>query len=94
VAQASIEPVINSPYIAPAQHFVTVDGQVTGVKEPRRRPSEFFVPVAPPRKRGGQLTLDPFGPVRQQSNEVINEIRGSVDRWRTQRYPHTTLGHP
>jgi hypothetical protein len=81
VTQGPIDnPVINSPFVAPAQHFVTIDGQPTGVIEPRRRPSEFFVPVAPPKERGGQLTLDPFGPVRQQSNEIVNESRGSVER--------------
>jgi type III restriction enzyme len=81
VTQGPIDnPVINSPFVAPAQYFVTVDGQPTGVIEPRRRPSEFFVPVAQPKKRGGQLTLDPFGPVRQQSNEIVNESRGSVER--------------
>jgi len=36
VTQGPIDnPVINSPFVAPAQHFVTVDGQPTGVIEPR-----------------------------------------------------------
>jgi type III restriction enzyme len=93
VTQGPIEnPVINSPYLEPQQHFVTgADGTVTGEIEPRRRPSEFFVPVAQPKKRSGQLTLDAFGgPKRQQPNEIVNEIRQGVARWRLQDYPHIT----
>ena len=89
---ATIEnPVINSPYVEPVRNFVTIDGQVTGEIEPRRRSSEFFVPVARPKKASqAQLTLDAFGPVKQQPNEIVNEIRQSVERWRTQQYPHIT----
>jgi type III restriction enzyme len=93
VAQGPIEnPVINSPYVEPAQHFVTsADGQVTGEIAPRRRSSEFFVPVARPKKSSAQLTMDAFGgPTRQQPNEIVNEIRQSVARWRLQGYPHIT----
>jgi type III restriction enzyme len=93
VTQGPIEnPVINSPYLEPQQHFVTgADGTVTGEIEPRRRPSEFFVPVAQPKKRSGQLTIDAFGgPKRQQPNEIVNEIRQAVARWRLQDYPHIT----
>jgi type III restriction enzyme len=42
-------PVINSPFIEPAKHFRVVDGLVSGEIEPKRRPSEFFVPVAKPK---------------------------------------------
>ncbi|HVL53142.1 MAG TPA: DEAD/DEAH box helicase family protein [Vitreimonas sp.] len=94
MAQGPIEnPVINSPFVEPGQHFVTTaDGQVTGEIDPRRRPSEFFVPVARPRKIStAQLTMDQFGgPTRQQPNEIVNEIRQAVERWRRQGHPHTT----
>ena len=85
-------PVINSPYVEPAQHFLTSsDGEVTGEIDPRRRPSEFFVPVARPKKLSGQLSMDAFGgPRRQQPNEIVNEIRQAVQRWRQQDYPHIT----
>lgn len=48
MAQASIEnPIINSAFKEPARHFATSDdGTVSGTKVDRRRPSEFFVPVA------------------------------------------------
>ncbi len=84
-------PVINSPFVEPERHFRVVDGQVSGDIEPRRRPSEFFVPVAQPKKKSAaQLALQLGGGTRQQSNEVVNEIRQAVGRWRLQGYPHTT----
>ena len=83
-------PVINSPFVEPARHFTVEDGQVSGAIEPRRRPSEFFVPVAAPRKKSPQLALQFGGGTKQQSNEIVNEIRQSVARWRLQGYPHTT----
>jgi len=83
-------PVINSPYAEPARHFRVVDGQVTGEIDPRRRPSEFFVPVAKPKKASPQLALQFGGGARQQPNEIVNEVRQAVARWRLQGYPHTT----
>lgn len=87
---AIANPVINSPFREPDRHFRVADGQVTGDVEPRRRPSEFFVPVAKPRKASPQLALQFGGGARQQPNEIVNEIRGAVGRWRQQGYPHTT----
>ncbi|MDP8904448.1 MAG: DEAD/DEAH box helicase family protein [Chloroflexota bacterium] len=92
-ATAIDNPVINTPFAEPVRHFVTTpEGQVTGEIEDRRRPSEFFVPVAPPRKRSAaQLTIDQFGSLqRQQPNEIVNEIRQAVARWRAQDYPDVT----
>lgn len=83
-------PVINSPFTEPTRHFRVKDGQVTGEVEHRRRPSEFFVPVARPRKALPQLALQFGAGVRQQPNEIVNEIRTAVGRWRAQGYPHTT----
>src|SRR5271157_5962981 len=93
VGQSIENPVINSPFIEPVQHFRTLaDGTVTGEIEPRRRPSEFFVPVARPKRiSAAQLTMDGFGgPKKQQPSEIVNEIRQAVGRWRIQGYPHTT----
>jgi type III restriction enzyme len=93
VTQGPIEnPIINSPFLEPAQHFLTsADGEITGDIDPRRRPSEFFVPVARPKKLDGQLTIDAFGgPKKQQPNEIVNEIRQSVARWRATDYSHIT----
>src|SRR3954469_25017675 len=89
-AAAIDNPVINSPFKAPTRHFNVVDGRVSGEIAEGRRPSEFFVPVARPKKATPQLALEFGGGIRQQQNEIINEIRQAVDRWRMQEYPHTT----
>ena len=83
-------PVINSPFVEPTRHFKVVDGQIAGDIEDGRRPSEFFVPVAAPKKKSPQLALQFGAGVRQQPNEIVNEIRQAVGRWRLQGYPHTT----
>jgi type III restriction enzyme len=83
-------PVINSPFVEPAKHFRVVDGLVSGEIEPRRRLSEFFVPVAKPKKASAQLAMQFGGGTKHQPNEIVNEIRQAVGRWRLQGYPHTT----
>ena len=42
------------------------------------------------KKASAQLALQFGGGTRQQPNEIVNEIRGAVGRWRLQGYPHTT----
>jgi type III restriction enzyme len=83
-------PVINSAFVEPAMHFDIIDGRIDGTIKDGRRPSEFFVPVAKPKKASPQLALQFGGGTKQQSNEIVNEIRQSVARWRLQGYPHTT----
>ena len=63
---------------------------MSGELVPSRRPSEFFVPVAKPKKASAQLALQFGGGTRQQPNEIVNEVRQAVGRWRLQGYPHTT----
>jgi type III restriction enzyme len=83
-------PVINSPFHEPGRHFAfSANNQPTGEIADGRRLSEFFVPVAQPKKKSPQMALD-FGATRQQPNEIVNEIRQAVARWRIQGYPHTT----
>ena len=85
-------PVINSPFVEPAKHFRVVDGLVSGEIEPKRRPSEFFVPVAKPKKASAQLALQFGGGTRQQPNEIVNEVRQAVARWRRRRGPEGAGG--
>lgn len=89
-SQPIANPVINSRFTEPARHFRVIDGQVSGEIDERRRPSEFFVPVAKPKKASPQLALQFGAGIRQQPNEIVHEIRQSVERWRIQGYPHTT----
>jgi type III restriction enzyme len=74
MAEVIENPILNSPYREPTRHFATtVDGRVTGEIEERRRPSEFFVPVAPPEMRAPQLMLD-LNPAQRQFNEVVKVV--------------------
>src|SRR5690349_4870572 len=90
-APATIDnPVINSPFLEPTKHFPIVDGQVAGEPVDGRRSSEFFVPIAVPKKRSPQLGLQLGVGVRQELNETVNAIRYAVRAWRDAGYPHTT----
>ena len=51
-------PIINSPYRAPEQYFRFDDEGITNEKVPGRRPSQYFIPVPRPRKRGLQIELE------------------------------------
>jgi type III restriction enzyme len=85
-------PIINSPYRAPDQHFKFDDEGITNEKVPGRRPSQYFVPVPRPRKRGQQMELDfaEFTADKIRPNDFVNQVRDRVDIWRKQKYPHVT----
>lgn len=51
-------PIINSPYKVPDKHFKFDDEGITSEVVPGRRPSQYFVPVPKPRKKGQQIELD------------------------------------
>ena len=84
-------PVLNSLYAAPARHFkFDSDGITNEVVEGRRR-SEFFVPVPQTRKRGTQLEFEnTWTSERLKPNDLVNQVRGLVDLWRTRKYPHVS----
>ncbi len=75
-------PIINSPFERPKQHFeLDGDGQPTGKKLPDRRESIYVVPVPAARRRGPQqreLALED----KVTTNVLVNEIRKHVDQWR------------
>lgn len=83
------EPILNSPYEYPGQHWELDDGQPTGKVVERRRRAEFNSPVPSAKARKGEVeqeldltargaelggVVDPY--------PIINEIRGMVDAWR------------
>ena len=76
-------PVINSPYDEPRRHFVFSDDGITGEIADSRRISSYFIPIPPPKRRGGQELLpgDWLGE-RIKSNEFINRVRERVSIWR------------
>ncbi len=81
-------PVLNSPFEFPKKHWkFSVDG-ITDEVVSKRRPSSYFIPIAPPRKRGrgAQTTLDTgWTQDRVRENAWINDVRAAVHRWRMTR---------
>jgi type III restriction enzyme len=92
VTEANLDnPILNSPYDAPEQHFELGPDGPTGEIRSGRRPSESFIPV-PPSKKGKQqqaLDFDATGE-RRELNSLINDIRFEVERWRARNYPGVT----
>ncbi|WUH99273.1 DEAD/DEAH box helicase family protein [Spirillospora sp. NBC_00431] len=87
-------PIINSPYSAPDRHFKFDREGITNEILDGRRPSEYFIPVPRPRKRGGQLEFAELTADEIQENRQVNQIRARVDRWRELGFPYvepTTL---
>lgn len=90
-------PILNSPYDPPHQHFIIGPNGPTGEITPGRRPSESFIPIAQARKgrrasAGGiQQSLDyDLTGERREPNSVINELRRDIDLWRQRRYHGTS----
>ncbi|MBI3117902.1 MAG: DEAD/DEAH box helicase family protein, partial [Candidatus Hydrogenedentes bacterium] len=88
--QAVIEnPVLNSPFREPSQHFV-LEGRegITGEIAPGRRVSEYFIPIPRPKKRNAQLVIETIE--QREENRLINQIRQRVSIWRQGKYPGIT----
>ncbi len=76
-------PVINSPYKEPQRHFVFDNEGITSQITEGRRPSTFFIPIAPPKRKEAQLQLEGVMTAdRMRPNDLINRIRGEVMLWR------------
>ena len=87
-------PVLNSPFEVPDQHFELGRHGPTGEILRGRRPSESFIPVPAPKKRGrtgeqAELDFDVAGD-RREKNDLINQIRREVELWRARNYPGVT----
>jgi len=88
------DPILNSPYDCPTQHWELLDGIPTEAAVASRRESRLITPIPQPRKRGGkgeqvQQRSLAIGaqelPDEQQQYEVtqqINSIRALVAEWR------------
>ena len=86
---ASIDnPILNSPYAPPDRHYEVGQNGPTGVIKDGRRPSESWIPIAVAKKgkKGApvqeQIDFDVTGE-RRERNELINEIRRDVAKWRS-----------
>ena len=87
-------PIINSPYAGPERHFKFDREGITNEIIEGRRPSEYFIPVPRPRKRGGQLEFAELTADEIEQNRQVNQVRARVDRWRELGFPYvepTTL---
>jgi type III restriction enzyme len=90
-------PILNSPFREPSRHWeLTVDGALTQVINPGRRRSAYFVPIAPTtRKKAAEQVEFELDAKDEEGraftpNDLVNEIRGHVERWR--RLPRTQWG--
>ncbi|WP_018180752.1 BPTD_3080 family restriction endonuclease [Jongsikchunia kroppenstedtii] len=85
-------PILNSPYDPPSEHFVMGDHGPTGEIAPGRRASESFIPIAQAKKRRGavQESLDLSMGERTERNTLINELRIDVAKWRQSEYNRAT----
>lgn len=84
-------PVLNSPYREPSRHWVFNDEGITDQIADVRRPSSYFIPIPPPKKRGAtaQATLPgatEWTGDRLEENRFINQVRGLVNAWREAGY--------
>ena len=50
-------PVINSPYLEPTQHFKFTDDGISDEIVEARRISSYFIPIAKPKKKGKATQL-------------------------------------
>jgi type III restriction enzyme len=81
-------PILNSPFEAPSRYWaLDGSGKPTGEVVKGRRRSEYIVPIATSkRKSGGQegmIFADVEGRTSTRANDVVNEIRRSVETWRS-----------
>ncbi|MBI4457181.1 MAG: DEAD/DEAH box helicase family protein [Acidobacteria bacterium] len=86
-------PILNSPFVEPTQHFRFSDDGITDEIVEARRVSSYFIPIAKPKKKGksAQLAFDTeWTEDRIQENKFINDIRSRVAAWRRSDYDGVT----
>ena len=88
------QPILNSPYERPGRHWeLDSDGQPTQQVLEKRRPAKFITPVPKPKKRKKFAQQDEMiyneglslstGTQEYDPTSIINEVRQSVDAWRS-----------
>ena len=85
-------PILNSPYAKPTRHFRFSQEGITDEIVDARRISQYFIPIAPPKKKGPkQLTFETeWTADRIEENQFINRVRERVSLWRRGGYPGIT----
>jgi type III restriction enzyme len=80
-------PILNSPFSQPERHFKFNDDGITDEIADGRRESGYFLPIASPRKKGGQLKFETeWTQDRFLSSPRINRVRERVAQWRVGGY--------
>ncbi|TWT40944.1 Type III restriction enzyme, res subunit [Phycisphaerae bacterium RAS1] len=92
MAQVVIDnPVINSPFAEPERHFRFTDEGISNQIDAGRRQSEYFVPIAAPKKKGKQRYFDTeWTKDRIEPNRLVNQIRPRIKQWREGGYVGVT----
>ena len=84
-------PILNSPYEYPGQHWELEDGQPTGKVIEKRRACSYLTPIPKSKKRkkeAEQTDLFADQPkvsvdgVEYDPTSIVNEVRAQVDTWR------------
>ena len=90
-------PILNRPYDVPTRYFEMGPHGPTGVIQQGRRPSESLIPIAASRKGvkqadgSMQAALDvELTAERRERNDLINDLRREVERWRHRDYERVT----
>jgi type III restriction enzyme len=71
-------PVINSPYLEPNQHFKFTDDGISDEIVEARRISSYFIPIAKPKKKGKSTQLSfetEWTEDRIEENKFITDLR-------------------
>jgi len=84
-------PILNSPFAEPTRYYEFDDDGITDRVATGRRPSSYFIPIAQPKKKSKQPTLDPSWTADQKKeNDNVNYVRSRVRAWRGLAYPGIT----
>ncbi len=84
-------PIINSAFAEPARHFRFDEQGITADIVEKRRPSAYFVPIPQAKKGKAQQSFETeWTKDRLKESDEINLIRGKVELWRRQHWPHVT----
>ncbi len=75
-------PIINSAFAEPSQHFRFDESGITSDIVQSRRSSHYFIPIAQAKKKSQQLEIPLWTQDRIEENKFINDIRQRVSIWR------------
>ena len=84
-------PIINTPFVEPTEHWKFTDGGITDERVEGRRPSMHFMPIAKSKKGDGQMQFETeWTADRIELNGDVNRIRERVTLWRGSGWPGVT----